>query len=58
MLGRAAEQMGDLDSSSLGIGLGQVDLVEHRDDLEVVLDRQIGVGKRLRLDPLRRVYDE
>ena len=33
----------------------QVDLVDDRDDLEVVLDRQVGVGQRLRLDALRRV---
>ena len=33
----------------------QVDLVDDRDDLEVVLDREIGVGERLRFDALRRV---
>ena len=33
----------------------QVDLVDDRDDLEVVLDREVGVGQRLRLDALRGV---
>ena len=47
----------------LELGLGhvrrrQVDLVEHRDDLEVVLDRQVGVGHRLRLDALGGVDDQ
>ena len=41
-----------------GIGRGKVDLVHDRDDLELVLDREIGVRERLRLDPLRRVDDE
>ena len=58
VLGRVAEQMGDLERGALRVGLGQVDLVGHRDDLEVVLDRQVGVGQRLRLDPLRRIDDE
>ncbi len=47
----------------LGLGLGhvggrQVDLVEHGDDLEVVVDGQVGVGHRLGLDPLRGVDDQ
>ena len=41
--------------ASSGCALGQVDLVDDRDDLEVVLDREIGVGQRLRLDALGRV---
>ena len=36
----------------------QIDLVDDRDDLEVVLDRQVGVGERLRLDALRRVDEQ
>ena len=39
----------------LGLRARQIDLVDDRDDLEVVLDRQVGVGQRLRLDALRRV---
>ena len=36
----------------------QVDLVHDRDDLEVVVDREVRVRERLGLDPLRRVDDE
>jgi len=36
-------------------GDGQVDLVHHRDDLEVGVQRQVEVGQRLRLHALRRV---
>ena len=39
----------------LGLGGGEVDLVDHRHDLMVVLDRLVDVGERLRLDPLRGV---
>jgi hypothetical protein len=37
------------------VGGGQVDLVEHRDDRQVVLQRQVEVGQRLGLDALRGV---
>ena len=53
-----ADQVGDLRGGAVRVGLRQVDLVHDRDDLEVVLDRQVGVRERLRLDPLRRVDDE
>ena len=36
----------------------QVDLVEDRDDLEVVVEREVDVGERLRLDALRGVDDQ
>jgi hypothetical protein len=39
----------------LRLGRRQVDLVEDDDDLVVRLDRLVGVGERLRLDPLARV---
>ena len=41
-----------------GSAPGQVDLVDHRDQLEPVLDRQVGVGDGLRLDPLGGVDDQ
>ena len=41
-----------------GLGARQVDLVEDRDHLEVVVDREVGVGDRLRLDALARVDDQ
>ena len=36
----------------------QVDLVDHRHDLEAVVHGKVHVCKRLRLDALRRVHDE
>ena len=39
----------------IGLGGGQVDLVDHRHDLMVMLDALIDVGEGLRLDPLRRI---
>ena len=50
-----ADDVLDLAARLFGLGAGQIDLVDDRNDLEVVLDRQIGVGQRLRLDALRRV---
>jgi len=52
---------GELVQLQLGLGhvaRRQVDLVENRDDLEVVVDRQIGVGHGLRLHALRRVHEQ
>ncbi len=57
-LGIAAEQVGDLAGDALGLGAGQVDLVDDRDQLEPVLDRQVGVGDGLRLDALGGVDDQ
>ena len=53
-----AEQLGDLLGDALGLGAGQVDLVQARDQLEPGLDREVGVGQRLGLDALRGVDDE
>ena len=57
-IGVVSDQVGDLRGGAVRVGLRQVDLVHDRDDLEVVLDRQVGVRQRLGLDPLRRVDDE
>ena len=51
---RSAISAGD----PLRLGAGQVDLVDHRDQLQPVLDRQVGVGDGLRLDPLGGVDDQ
>ncbi len=48
----------DLLPDALGVGGGEVDLVDDRHDLMVVLDGLIDVGQRLRLDALRRVDDQ
>ena len=41
-----------------GLGGGEVDLVEDRDDLVAGVDRLVDVGERLRLDALGGVDDE
>ena len=43
---------------ALRIGAGQVDLVDHRHQLQIVLERQVDVGQRLRLDALRGIHHE
>ena len=55
VVGRQAHDVLDLLLDPLGLGRRQVDLVEHRDDLVVGVDRLVGVGERLRLDALGRV---
>src|SRR5262249_8914462 len=51
----AADQVGKLLGVFLRLRGRQIDLVEHRDDLKIVLHRQVQVGQRLRLDALSRV---
>ncbi len=51
----AADDVGDLRGVLLRLRGRQVDLVQHRDDGEVVLQRQVQVGEGLRLDALGRV---
>ena len=50
--GFAADDVGDLGGVSVRVGGGQIDLVEHRDDVQVAVQRQIEVRQRLRLDAL------
>ena len=65
-LGRHAERRGavqpdrvlDLGPHAVLVGGGEIDLVEYRDDRVVVVDREIGVGDRLRLDALGGVHDQ
>ena len=47
-----ADHLLDLAADVLRIGGRQVDLVDDRDDREVVVHGQVDVGQRLRLDPL------
>ena len=47
-----ADHVLDLLADAFGLGGGQVDLVEHRHDLETGIDRLIDIGQRLRLDAL------
>ena len=48
----------DLAACAIDVRARKIDLVEHRDDLEVVLDREVHVREGLRLDALARVDDE
>ena len=53
-----ADDVLDLLPDALHVGARQVDLVDHGDDLEVVLHREVGVGQRLGLDALAGVDDQ
>ena len=48
----------DLGRAALGVGGREVDLVEHDHDLQVVLERQVGVGQGLGLDALGGVDEQ
>ena len=52
------QQLLDLFLDPLGIGGREIDLVDDRDDRQVVLERQVIVGQRLRFDALGRVDHE
>ena len=56
--GLAADDAGELRGVLLGVRRRQVDLVEHRDDVEVGTQREVEVGQGLRLDALRRIDEE
>ena len=58
LVGLLADQVGDLLGHALGLGAGQVDLVQARDQLEPGVDGEVGVGDGLRLDALRGVDDQ
>ena len=58
LVAREADDILDLLGDALGLGAGQVDLVDDRDDGQVVLERQVDVGQRLRLDALGGVDDQ
>ncbi len=58
MVAVEADDVGDLAPRFFRLRARQVDLVDDRDDLEAVLDREVGVGQGLRLDALRRVDDQ
>ena len=48
----------DLLADALGLGRRQIDLVDDRNDFQVVVQRQVGVGQRLRLHALRGVHHQ
>ena len=48
----------DLLADALGLGGGQVDFIDDRDDFQVVVQRQVGVGEGLRFHALRGVHHQ
>ena len=50
--------MGEFGRVFLRLRDGQVDLVENRNDLQIVVDREVQVGQGLGLDPLRSIYEQ
>ena len=56
--GVEADDVLDLLLDAVGLGRGQVDLVEDGNDLMAGVDRLIDIGERLRLDALAGVDDE
>ena len=58
LLARDGQHVLELVHDRLGVGRRQVDLVEDRDEREVLAQRQVDVGERLGLDALGGVDDE
>jgi hypothetical protein len=55
VVGIASDDVGELVGVLLRLRAREVDLVEHRDDLQFGLEREVEVGERLGLDALRGV---
>ena len=53
-----ADDLLDLPPDAFHVGAGEVDLVDDRDDLQVVVERLVDVGQRLRLHALGRVHHQ
>ena len=53
-----ADDVLDLPLALLRLRARQVDLVDDRNDIEVVVNGQVGVGERLRLDSLGRIDEQ
>ena len=56
--GVEADDLLDLLLGALDVGAGQIDLVDHRNNFQPVIEREIDVGERLRLDALARIDDQ
>ena len=52
------EQINHLLRHARYIGCWQVNFVEHRDDGEILLHRQVHIGQRLRLNPLAGIHHQ
>ena len=53
-----ADDVLDLGFGAVRVRHGQIDLVDDGQDLEIVVEGEIGVRERLRLDALRGVHDQ
>ena len=58
VLGGDAQHLLDLLGSLLGLGRGQVDLVDGGHHLQLIFQGQVAVGQRLGLDALGRVHQQ
>ena len=58
LLARDREDVLELLHDDVGLGRGQVDLVDDRDDREALAQGEVDVGERLGLDALGGVDDE
>jgi hypothetical protein len=58
ILGGEADNVLDLLLHLVRLGGRQIDLVDDRHDLMIMLDRLIDIGQRLRLDSLRRIHHQ
>ena len=58
LLARDRQDVLELLDDRVGIGRRKVDLVEHRDQRQVLAEREVDVGERLRFDALGRIDDE
>ena len=50
-----ADDLFDLLLGPVDVGARQIDLVQNREDLEPLVEREVHVRERLRLDPLGRI---
>ncbi len=53
--GIESDHLLDLLANAIRLGRRQIDLVDYRDDFEIVVQRKIGIGQRLRFDALRGI---
>ena len=58
VLRRKPDHLLDLLANPLGLGRRQIDFVDHRNDFEIVMQRQVRVGERLRFHALRRIHHQ
>ena len=58
VVGRDADDLLDLLADPVGVGGRQVDLVQHRQDFQALVERRVAVGDALRLDALGGIDDQ